>query len=311
MSSNDGFFKPRHNITAGSKHEFMRAALREYDLTGAAFKVLYVLCDFHSNEHGYAYPSYDKIQSETKGLRRETISDALHLLSELGLVKIRKAKNNRYLMNWHLIDDNRECRSGNAEPGTMDAGNAASPAGIQRQLLPVDESENRTRSVRKPDSMSPETGPYTSYDPSYRHSLQDTPAAIASEPTGHVLNLSPAEQPKAGNDNWPADAVGRFWKLYPYAEYRQDQLDGNEPPDEAEDFRLSKIELHKLRKKSVPFEAVVSGVARYRDHVCKRGAKYIVAPHTWIRNEHWLDQPSTGPGGSLHAKARAMTRAAI
>lgn len=282
MPSESEVFKIRTDITAGQKHVFMRYALKNYDLTGAAYKVLYVLCDLHNNKYGYSYPTYDDLQSETKGLRRDTISEALKQLAALGLIEIKRSKNNRYWMAWHLIDEPQEP--------------AAPRAGIQRHDVPVDESGKQDfNNPEKPDSNNPEKPNHILLtDPSYLPILHDTAAAPAPEYAGRGLSSKPADQPQAGNDNWPADAADQFYFRYPYREYYDAQVELDHYPDTNEDEEMMERELDLLRRRSTPFDAIMDGATRYRDHVHQQGrAEPVLSPQEWLRGKRWLNDHSS------------------
>ena len=82
-------------------------------------------------------------------------------------------------------------------------------------------------------------------------------------------------------DDWPADHEEQFWRAYPR--------------------RVGKIAamkaLAKVRKRKVPFAAVLAGVGRLVDQIARRRTEtqYVPHPTTWLNQGRWDDDPDPTP----------------
>lgn len=237
------------------------------------------LSDMCMNGRDHSWPSYRMIATECGCSERAAIS-SVKMLEKFQYIRVHHRFNERghssnvYFPAWHLLDQQDAASTRSLVKTLHHTGEKIAPS-----LVKSLHGGNAKFAHKTPDRDSlVETS-----------EMKQTPAAPASESTGHVRNLDTADQSKACNDNWPLDALGQFRSVFPYQEYQRDQLSRDQFPDESEDFRLSEIELHRLRRESVEFHAIIAGAIRYRDHVSEKQADYILSPQKWLRNGHWED----------------------
>lgn len=285
------------------KHKMNIKLALDRELSETALRLGIILSELTNEKEGCAWPG-DRWLSRVLKCSLKSLYNARERLKERGWLQVNPVFLNnervgsRYYLAWDRFDETRLKQDGLVE---VEADNLES----HRQQVPLDRKEIAGGSGKKlpdgPENDSREVQEESPANNAYAGDLDtelnhQTPAAHAPESIGHVLNSSPANQPQAGNDNWPSDAFDQFWSIY---------------PDKTGKTYARRC-LEKIEKRGdVKFESVLNGVLQYIRNKPKDRAWCHAS--TFINQERWGDDAPGPHDGfeTLHQKARAMTKVSI
>lgn len=267
----------------GHKQSFIKSKMKDQIVlepgftSASAIKLCFIVIEFTNTEKGdCAWPSQSQLMSLLGVSSETTINNAFKQAKELGFLKKEylEGVGTRYFIAWerwnerrmaiHANDNNPDC----APPEKWGTQNVVG-------VLP----QNVVGSL--PQNVEGNT--------TYSHHLVDKPASFATaQESRDSLAASVSKASTANTVVTGVDLVDSLLSVFPLAEYIEDQSSRNEPPDENEIRRLTKIQLHQKVREGLSFETILAGAMRYR-MFAEIEPEFLLSPQKWLGGDRLYD----------------------